>query len=45
MYPIEKTIELLDKWRKDAEKFEKEEKAKKKKEKNKGKIDILKDKK
>lgn len=46
MYPIEKTIELLDKWRKDAEKFEKEEKTKKKKEKNKGKIDtLLKDKK
>ncbi|MBS5275202.1 hypothetical protein [Eubacterium sp.] len=46
MYPIEKTIELLDKWIKEDEKFEKEEKAKKKKEKNKGKIDtLLKDKK
>lgn len=45
MYPIEKTIELLDKWIKEDEKSEKEEKAKKKKEKNKGKIDILKDKK
>lgn len=38
-------LEILEKWRKDAEKFEKEEKAKKKKEKNKGKIDTLKDKK
>lgn len=45
MYPIEKTIEFLDKWIKEDEKFEKEEKAKKKKGKNKGKIDILKDKK
>lgn len=45
MYSDEKTLEILDQWRKDAEKFEKEEKAKKKKEKNKGKIDTLKDKK
>ena len=45
MYPIEKTIELLDKWIKEDEKFEKEEKAKKKKEKINGKIDTSKDKK
>lgn len=38
-------LEILEKWRKDAEKFEKEEKAKKKKEKNNGKTDTLKDKK
>lgn len=43
MYPIEKTIELLDKWIK--EELEKEEKAKKKKEKINGKTDTLKDKK
>mgnify|MGYP004627020767 CR=1 FL=1 len=46
MYSDEKMLEILDQWRKDAEKFEKEEKTKKKKEKNKGKIDtLLKDKK
>lgn len=48
MYSDEKMLEILDQWRKDAEKFEKEgkeEKAKKKKEKNKGKIDTLKNKK
>lgn len=43
MYPIEKTIELLDKWIK--EELEKKEKVKKKKEKISGKIDTLKDKK
>lgn len=37
MYSTEKMLEILEKWRKDAEKFEKE--------KNKGKIDTLKDKK
>lgn len=45
MYSDEKMLEILDKWRKDAEKFEKEEKAKKKKEKISGKTDTLKDKK
>lgn len=45
MYSNEKMLEILDQWRKDAEKFEKEKKTKKKKEKNKGKIDTLKDKK
>lgn len=44
MYPIEKTIELLDKWIKEEE-LEKKEKAKKKKEKISGKTDTLKDKK
>lgn len=33
MYSTERMLEILEKWRKDAEKFEKEEKAKKKKEK------------
>lgn len=33
MYPIEKTIELLDKWIKEDEKFEKEEKEEKAKKK------------
>lgn len=31
MYSTEKMLEILEKWRKDAEKFEKEEKTKKKK--------------